>query len=93
MDIIENSHITPAAIVGICGTLLNKERAMHTLDRKKAVGEKVRSSSPAGAVWVMVTVPNIPTTAKTVTITNSKRNLRTIHRKIDFPCAEITSNI
>ena len=89
---MENNHITPTAIVGICGTLLNKERAMHTLDRKKAVGKKVRSRSPAEA-WVMVTVPNIPTTAKTVTVTNSKRNLRTIHRKIDFPCAEITSNI
>ena len=93
MDIMENSHITPTAIVGICGILLNTERKMHTLDRKKAVGRKVISSSPMEAVFVMMTVPNIPITAKTVTVTNRTRNLRTIQRKRDFPCAEITSNI
>ena len=90
---MENSHITPAAIVGICGTLLNRDSTMHTLDRKKAVGRKISSSSPTEAVFVMITVPSIPITAKIVTVTNSKRNLRTIHRKIDYPCAEITSNI
>ena len=42
---MEKSHITPAAIVGICGTLLNRDSTMHTLDRKKAVGRQFSHGS------------------------------------------------
>lgn len=93
MDIIEKSHITPTAIVEICGTPLNMERNTHTLDRKKAVGRKVSSSFPIDIVFVITDMPIIPKTAKAVIATKSNRNLRTTQRKSDFPCAEITSNI
>lgn len=93
MDIIENNHITPTTIVGICGTLLNNEINTHTLDRKKAGGRKVRNRSPTEAFIVITGVMNIPITAKLITSANNRKNLRTIQRKREFPCAEITSNI
>ena len=89
---IEKSHITPIAIVGICGTLLRIERNTHTLDRKNAVGRKVSSKSPTAAVFVITDVPTMPKTEKTVIVAKSRINLRTIQRKRDFPCAEIVSN-
>ena len=90
---MENSHITPTAIVGICGTSLNMERNTQTLDKKNAVGIKVSIKSPIVAVCVITEMPTMPTTANTVIAPKIRTNLRTTQTKRDFPCAEITSNI
>ena len=90
---IEKSHNTPTAIVGIWGTSPSREMNTLALERKNAVGKNMNSKSEIEFSPLMIAMPIIPAKAKMKTTPNKRTYRRTIQPKRDLPCAEITSNV
>ena len=90
---IEKSHNTPTAIVGIWGTFPSRDMDRLALERKNAVDKYVNSKSGSEFSPLIIFTPIIPAKAKMETAPNKRTNRRTIQPKRELPCAEITSNI